>query len=525
MRFNELVARPELGIQVIVAAENASERMVSGAYITDLPDPSRFLTQDDLVLTSGLWSQRPGGSRQFLGALASQKVSAVVIGLIEIGQLPPEVIDLCRELGLTLATLAEKVSFKSVSDAIEQGQQGSPGAVAARQAELASSLADVLARGDGARAALRVFADRFAEQFAVSAWVIDDRGTPIAAVGCSPSRAHIAGVWNHALEGGTSRVTSVTTAGVTSSIWPLVASQNRPAGSLVFDGDYRELPAEVRGGFDTLVGALRVEFEFSLRWRDARRSRVSELVQLLVDDAVSPTELATRLRLEGLDPQLPTSVVVGEVHGHGFPAEAALEVMNRLFSSQTTQVIGCVLADQPVLLVNGEGATTAGEPSRFDAAVRALAETYLPLLAGRQLRVGLSDAMAGVSALGAGYAVARERLSGVTGDEAVLLGTASSIQSHRALLGMLGERTRTSFGALVLRPLVEYDAKHGAAFVETLRVFLNTGGAWQEAARSLHLHPNTLRYRIARIEELTGRDVSSMDDRVDLYLALACLST
>jgi DNA-binding PucR family transcriptional regulator len=36
----------------------------------------------------------------------------------------------------------------------------------------------------------------------------------------------------------------------------------------------------------------------------------------------------------------------------------------------------------------------------------------------------------------------------------------------------------------------------------------------------LHLHVNTLRYRVGRIEELTGRDLARFADRVDLYLAL-----
>ena len=52
---------------------------------------------------------------------------------------------------------------------------------------------------------------------------------------------------------------------------------------------------------------------------------------------------------------------------------------------------------------------------------------------------------------------------------------------------------------------------------------LDGGGAWQETARQLHLHTNTLRYRIARIEELTNRDMSTMSDRVDLFLAMTCL--
>jgi DNA-binding PucR family transcriptional regulator len=39
----------------------------------------------------------------------------------------------------------------------------------------------------------------------------------------------------------------------------------------------------------------------------------------------------------------------------------------------------------------------------------------------------------------------------------------------------------------------------------------------------LHLHVNTVRYRVERIEELTGRDLSRLEDRVDVFLALRSL--
>ncbi|MGH2603374.1 MAG: PucR family transcriptional regulator, partial [Dehalococcoidia bacterium] len=56
--------------------------------------------------------------------------------------------------------------------------------------------------------------------------------------------------------------------------------------------------------------------------------------------------------------------------------------------------------------------------------------------------------------------------------------------------------------------------------VQTLTVFLESSGSWNRCAAKLHLHVNTLRYRISRIEQLTGRDLTSFADRVDLYLAL-----
>ena len=39
----------------------------------------------------------------------------------------------------------------------------------------------------------------------------------------------------------------------------------------------------------------------------------------------------------------------------------------------------------------------------------------------------------------------------------------------------------------------------------------------------LHLHVNTLRYRIGRVEQLTGRSLSSFEERVNLFLALEAL--
>ena len=53
-----------------------------------------------------------------------------------------------------------------------------------------------------------------------------------------------------------------------------------------------------------------------------------------------------------------------------------------------------------------------------------------------------------------------------------------------------------------------------------MRTFLETGGRWQETADLLHVHVNTLRNRLERVESLTGRRLDSTPDRVDLWLAL-----
>ncbi len=57
----------------------------------------------------------------------------------------------------------------------------------------------------------------------------------------------------------------------------------------------------------------------------------------------------------------------------------------------------------------------------------------------------------------------------------------------------------------VLGPLLAYDADHGARLVETVQAFIRADGSWQRAAADVHVHKQTLGYRLRKVEELTGR--------------------
>jgi DNA-binding PucR family transcriptional regulator len=72
----------------------------------------------------------------------------------------------------------------------------------------------------------------------------------------------------------------------------------------------------------------------------------------------------------------------------------------------------------------------------------------------------------------------------------------------------------------LLGPLADYDARHHAELLPTLRSFLACDGSWSACASRMYVHVNTVRYRIGRIEALTGRDLSALADRVDFFLAL-----
>jgi hypothetical protein len=97
---------------------------------------------------------------------------------------------------------------------------------------------------------------------------------------------------------------------------------------------------------------------------------------------------------------------------------------------------------------------------------------------------------------------------------------ASDLATFQALLGRLDQDQLAPFAEQIARPLTDYDSAHGTRLVETLRTFLDMGGAVGATSRALFLHPNTLRHRLSRIEALTGRNPLRFDDRVALAIAV-----
>ncbi|MYW01297.1 helix-turn-helix domain-containing protein, partial [Streptomyces sp. SID3343] len=97
------------------------------------------------------------------------------------------------------------------------------------------------------------------------------------------------------------------------------------------------------------------------------------------------------------------------------------------------------------------------------------------------------------------------------------------IDSYPALLTGLPQPVRAAFADRVLGGLRAYDAEHGGDLVGTLAAFLAANGAWQRCASALGIHVSTLHQRMRRVRELTGRDLFSARDRVDLLLALEAM--
>jgi DNA-binding PucR family transcriptional regulator len=121
---------------------------------------------------------------------------------------------------------------------------------------------------------------------------------------------------------------------------------------------------------------------------------------------------------------------------------------------------------------------------------------------------------------GSARRLAALRQAGLGGAAAVSVVTSDEVASHELLLATVPASVLRTFRERLLGPLLAYDDHHRAELLPTLREFLACSGSWNTCAAKMYVHVNTVRYRIRRIEELTGRDLSCLDDQVDFFLAL-----
>jgi PucR family transcriptional regulator, purine catabolism regulatory protein len=87
------------------------------------------------------------------------------------------------------------------------------------------------------------------------------------------------------------------------------------------------------------------------------------------------------------------------------------------------------------------------------------------------------------------------------------------------LLAAVTDERLVDYSRRHLGPLIEHDTSRKGNLVATLRAYLETGEQ-QQAAQRLRVHPNTLRYRLDRIREISGLDLEDPETRLNLAVAL-----
>ncbi len=238
------------------------------------------------------------------------------------------------------------------------------------------------------------------------------------------------------------------------------------------------------------------------RAAESRGAWDARLQALLVDALLrgdSADVLASRAAALGWSDTPPLAVVVGR--SPGGEATAVLHGLHRAARRLDVEAIGGVHGDRLVVMIGG-GADPVGVATRL-----------LPRFGDGPVVVGppvqrLEEAPGSARAAMAGFRAA------AAWPGAPRPVAATDLLPERALAGD-GEARRV-LRQEVYRPL----ARAGGHLLETLDGYFATGGV-ESAARSLYVHPNTVRYRLRRVAELTGFTPTDPRHAFTLRLALA----
>lgn len=106
------------------------------------------------------------------------------------------------------------------------------------------------------------------------------------------------------------------------------------------------------------------------------------------------------------------------------------------------------------------------------------------------------------------------------GEEAGPVGSWHDLGVESLLLSVGDEDVLHLYCDRMLGPVLASDSVYSAELLRSLELFILHNGQWERAARELHCHRHTLRYRMRKVEEMTGRDLSKATDRIEFWLAL-----
>lgn len=71
-----------------------------------------------------------------------------------------------------------------------------------------------------------------------------------------------------------------------------------------------------------------------------------------------------------------------------------------------------------------------------------------------------------------------------------------------------------------IQPLIEYDEINGTNLVEVLKVYIKHNGSVYQVADEMYIHRNTVNYKINKIAQITGKDITDFNVRSELITGI-----
>jgi PucR family transcriptional regulator, purine catabolism regulatory protein len=495
--ITQLIGFPHLRLRLFAGGRGA-DREIRWAHASELPDPSEWLEPGALVMTTGLGlAAEPEAQGAYIERLARAGLSGLLIGeqadeRIYAPELTHRLAAVAEEQSFPVLLMPYELPFADVARVVAEANHGEEHARVGQALRIYDTVRLVIGTASGRELISRLGAVTNCELHVIH----PATGRPVFADSSDPLRLDVPALARVAEKLSDRPVLGPAVVRIPYEPRHMVAlavPASLPA-ALVAISKTNDPPDLFVLRHVAAVAAMEVEKLKASRER-SRRSGAELLVDLV--DKRHDEDVAERLLAERGLAETPRVLAVFA----GAEAGVHSELHHRLKERGVPHLLGR-RAEVFIALLPHD-----------DRAIQILAqEVGSP--------IGLSNPTSRVSRmddarLEAVWALQGTRVTGTTivrfGEDAASPFLPRNLGESRAIVRH------------VLEPLLEYDAAHDAPLVTSLRTYLACGRSPKETSEALHVHTQTVIYRMRRVEELTGRRLGRTEDLVDFWLALRAL--
>lgn len=489
----EIIAQPQLRIE-LVAGMRGLDNTVTWAHSSDLPDPSGWLSGGEMVMKNGRSLPRRAVDQvDFVASLVHAGARALVIGMDD--QTPrftDKMIDLAESSRFPLLRVPFSVPFavigRAVADRVARPEAGGID----RIARIYALIEAAVEHNDPRR-----FVSALGRELSCEVAIVDADTGNNALVGTArlPARTRRALLSAVRERGGHLPALLRVPESVGAELVVLVVPDEeatllvlrQPAGQAV------DMPL-----LQHAATAAAVAVAYASLDREHERERGTELLGQLLDAKLSSDAAERELSTHGVD------LAHARLIAAPPPSDTSQRRLYNRLRRGGIRHLSVRRRGVLYLLADMKG------PRRIVDQVKSDLRNLGGLGVSDLVRSGQRIPDAAREAL---WALAAARRHGGV----VYYGSASAIPAIRDV---------NQAQALVdhaLGPLVRHDQATGSELLHTLATYLTQRRSWVDTAKVLHVHRQTVIYRIKQVEQITGRDIGLSKDIAELWLALAAL--
>ncbi len=529
----------------LLRGERSLHLPVRWVHISELLDPTPWLSGGELLLTTGMQLETDAQAREFLGRLADHHLAGLGFGTgFKHATVPEPLLEVAAEREFPVFEVPYEVPFIAVTEAAFTQLVNEQYAVLRRALAAQERLERIVLSERG----LDALVGALSTLIGAAVVVFDSRGEPLQ------QHEFRRAIEPEALESLRGEVRERARRREARAFMPSLVDGNQGlALPVASDGAPRPGSGGPGSGrppeawlvaikdagplsdFDrlTLHQAVTIVALELLRARvagDTERRLAGDVLDAIVSGELTGSELARRLGPFGLGERVAAVVLRPSDSGNGpgsRPGAGSGSVEAALWSALRDEASPALVASVGPLacaLVPG-----GGDEELFALGGRVVAAAEVELRDHARVGIGRSvpavdarrsfhEARCALEALAMGMAAAAD--GNGSAPDRPRVATYKDLGSFQLLLSLQDDEALRLFCDSILGPIEASEGPYGGELMRSLEAFIEENGQWERAARRLYCHRHTLRYRIRRVEELTGRNLGSARDRIEFWLAL-----